>query len=275
MRKSCWLAAFCLLLGALGVGVPASAATVQGGSDLWSTPGDGTTYQDFASSPLPAGFFCAKSVAFTGKVVFRGAPIASDEPGALRDTDTIIERLDDATFNRKGVAVTRLQARALSLESVAPIKTACGSYNVRANLAGEQPITRMKIFRESEDGGRYYAPLALNVKLTFTPVGGGRALAIERPVRFITSMNSWTFQAEDKRLQRARYIRIDSDGDGRPDTYVPGTTSFTPGDKRATGDKIHSSCHDAGTGQHLHCPGGVYRPIDSGLEPTLIAPIAY
>jgi hypothetical protein len=229
-------------------------------------PGGRHHFQDFANSPLPAGFFCMRSEPFTGRVVFRGAPIAIDEPGALGQTDTIIERLDDATFNRKGVAVTRLQARGLNLVSVAPIQTGCGAYNVRATLSGEQPITRMKIFRENEGGGRYHAPLSLNVKLTFTPVAGGKTVELVRPVRFSTSINTWSFQPEAKRLQRARYLRVDTDGDGRPDSYVPGTSNFTPGGKRDKGSREtdmalmpgFTECHDADDTGHLHCPGGTY-----------------
>src|SRR5262245_45528254 len=100
------------LLGALAllllIALPVAAAdrVVQSGLDLWLTPGDGKTFIDFSRAPLPAGFFCFKSEAFAERIVFRGVPIVTGEPGALGRTDTIVERLDDAVFNRRGVATT-------------------------------------------------------------------------------------------------------------------------------------------------------------------------
>lgn len=86
-----------------------------------------------------------------------------------------------------------------------------------------------------------------------------------RPVRSSTSINTWAFQPDAKRLQRARYLRVDTDGDGRPDSYVPGTSNFTPGGKRDKGSETDiapmpgfNECHDSGGTGHQHCPGGTY-----------------
>ena len=76
---------------------------IQNGIDLWQTKGDGSTYADFSKNVIPAGFFCFKSEPFTGRVIFRGTPIVTDSPKALADADTIVHRLDDAVFNRRGV----------------------------------------------------------------------------------------------------------------------------------------------------------------------------
>ena len=56
---------------ALAIAAPMSAAPspVYSGIDLWATQGDGRTFFDFKLSPLPAGFFCAKSAPFEGRVV--------------------------------------------------------------------------------------------------------------------------------------------------------------------------------------------------------------
>ena len=57
---------------------PLSAATViQHGIDVFTTSDNGKTFYDFSYTPIPAGFFCAGSKAFTGKVALEG-PAAHD-----------------------------------------------------------------------------------------------------------------------------------------------------------------------------------------------------
>jgi hypothetical protein len=75
----------------------------------------------------------------------RGLPIVTGDEGTLGITDTIVQRLDDAPFNKRGVASTRIQVRAMTFESMLPLKTSCGLYKVRLSLSGEQPITRMRM----------------------------------------------------------------------------------------------------------------------------------
>jgi len=119
LRFAVWLFAFAL------AAAPALAldSTIYNGIDLWTTRGDGATFADFATNPIPAGFFCAKSAAFSGRIPMQGVPLATGVPGVLGKTDTIVQRLDDAVFNKKGVAFTRLQVRAMTFMSIAPVKT--------------------------------------------------------------------------------------------------------------------------------------------------------
>jgi hypothetical protein len=225
MRRS-FILALVLSLAAL----PAFASNVvYGGTDLWVTPANGSTYSDFAANPIPSGFFCSRSQAFTGKIVFKGAPLASDSPEVTLGADTIIQRLDDAVFDDSGKASTRLQVKALHLVSLAPVKTACGDWNVRASLTGgDQPVTRMRIFRDHGEGGRFVAPLALNVKLTFSPVGrAGRSLELVQQVRL--SADPRATWIADQNKTTGRYFRIDTNGDGRADTLVPGPSNFRAG----------------------------------------------
>src|SRR5262245_64586256 len=95
----------------------AADPVIQRGIDAFTTTDNGKTYYDFAQNPIPAGFFCNKSAAFTGRIAFKGLPLETAAPGQLRGRDTVIERLDDAVFNAKDTAVTRLQFKALSLVS--------------------------------------------------------------------------------------------------------------------------------------------------------------
>jgi len=150
---------------------PATAAPthdrVPAGMDLWQTLGSGATVYSFEHHPIPAGFFCEESAAFTGTLQFEGVPLQTSPAGALGTTDTIVERLDDAVFNARGVAQTRIRIRALHLKAASPVHTACGDWTVRATLGGDQPVTLMKFRRTSDVGGEFEADLQLNVKLVF------------------------------------------------------------------------------------------------------------
>lgn len=203
---------------------------IQNGIDVWATTNDGSTYFDFAKTPIPAGFFCPDSAPFTGRVAFGGEPIVTGTPGALGKADTIVQRLDDAAFNKRGVAVTRIQFRALSLKSLAPIETACGKFTATARLDGVQPITRMVITRENADGGRFTAPLALNVQVSFLPVGRMSDEALEVPVevRFPADSNL-PWRAKTVAPVPAGFVLVDTDGDRVAETYLPGTSNFIAG----------------------------------------------
>jgi hypothetical protein len=157
MRKlSAWMVVLALFLA-----IPTAAAdrVIYNGIDLWRTVSNGSTYVDFSKNPLPAGFFCHKSEPFSDRIGFKGVPVATNVPGGLGQTDTIVQRLDNAVFNKKGVAFTRIQVRSLNFEGLAPVKTTCGLFIARVSLDGEQPITRMRIVRESSSGGRFFAPI--------------------------------------------------------------------------------------------------------------------
>ena len=232
MRKNSLVVSMIAL--ALLAAVPALAAdgVITNGVDLWLTKGDGGTYADFSKMPIPAGFFCFKSKPFTGRIVFRGIPVATSVPGALGATDTIVQRLDDAPFNKRNVAATRIQVRALQFESIAPVKTACGPFNVKVVLDGDQPITRMRIIRENEGGGRFLAPIHVNVKLSFTPVRGAakEILEVTRSLRFAPNPKAqWAESFPRGVVKSAGFVLADTDGDGVPDTHLPGTSNFAAG----------------------------------------------
>jgi hypothetical protein len=239
--------------------IPFAAAddVVYGGIDLWRTPGNGNTGVDFAESPLPAGFFCPGSKAFTGRVVLRGVPVVTAKAGALSATDTIFERLDDARFDGKGLASTRVQARALNLEGVAPVKTACGSYRVQVHLTGNQPVTRMQLVRESSNGGRFLAPLALHVKIVFEPLAkGGRTLEVEKDIRFPANPQlRWSTDLTGQK-QFVASVKVDTDGDRIADTILPGTSNFVVRqDRTLPADKADG------------CEGGVINMPSPDLDP--------
>lgn len=261
------LAAVCFTLA-----VPAFAAdrVIRGGIDIWATKPDGTTHYDFAGDSIPAGFFCAGSAPFAGMVYLKGAPIATAVPGALGNADTIVERLDDAIFTKAGVATTRIQLRALNLVSIEPITTSCGKFNVRATLDGDQPITQMRIVRETPFGGSYIAPLALNVKMEFTPVDARfiRPRVLRKSIQFLPKPNAtWTSRPPANLVTHQGFVKVDTDGDGAPDSFLEGTSNFSgagnPAAKRALGVGCH--CADAACTEQ-HCPTGVYPVYDQPVQ---------
>lgn len=221
--------ALAAIVVALISGSPAFAAdAIHNGVDLWMTVA-GFAQTSFADQPLPAGFFCEGSQPFTGKVVFKGVPFATAPANSLGGMDTAVRRLDDAVFNEKGEATTRIQLLALSLASVKPIETSCGKYDVAVSLAGEQPVTTMRIFRTEALGGTYSAPLALNVKAVFTPVSGDKSARREVIRRIDLGPGSHSVWAYVQAPQYSAKVRIDTDGDGQPDTVLPASSNFVAG----------------------------------------------
>ncbi len=238
---------------------------IRHGVDTFTTTANGKTSYSFAKNPIPAGFFCASSAAFTGKVAFRGLPIETETAGALHNADTVIERLDDATFNDRGVAQTRIQFKALSLVSIAPIQTACGAYHAYVTLGGTQRVTTMRIYQTQAGGGHFVAPLAVNAKISFIPVKptkSARRLELNGNFTFPASSLPWSTSA-GAATKSVGNVMIDTKGTLRPDTAISGSTNFWPGWQPGPALQTKScttcepaSCHDDGTGK-IHCTGAV------------------
>src|SRR6185436_14006717 len=232
MNRGILLAALAVVL-LVGVSPLAADVVIQRGIDTFTTVGNGTTFYDFAANPIPAGFFCKSSAPFTGRVAFRGLPLETGAPGQLHGADTVIERLDDAVFSAKDTAVTRIQFRALSLVSIAPIKTSCGAFHVYVSLGGPQRMTMMSIHRTQEGGGTFIAPLAVNTRMTFISVKSvkpqsTRKLELTGSFTFPAQPLPWRFKnaASTKSISS---VTVDTNGDLSPDTRLPGTSNFSPG----------------------------------------------
>jgi hypothetical protein len=248
----------------LGLSPLSADPIIQRGIDAFTTLGDGKTFFDFSHSPIPAGFFCKGSKAFTGRVAFKGLPLAVNPPGQLGKVDTIVERLDDAAFDDKGIAVTRVQFRALSLVSIAPIKTACGAFHIYVSLDGKQRVTTMNILRTQEGGGSFVAPIAVDARVTFIPVKparnrGARQLELHRSFTFPAAPLPWSLLAGT--AKRTGAVVVDTNGDLNPDALLSGTSNFLAGQspnrlKAITGyctccpSDAGYTCHDANGEQH-------------------------
>lgn len=265
-----WVGASAVLLAALLAAPAVAGEMLSSGADLWQTA-TGLSFTSFREEPIPAGFFCEGSPAFTGVIQLNGKPLATEPAGALGNVDTIVRRLDDAVLNDRGEASTRIQLLALSLASVKPVDTGCGLYNVAASLAGEQPVTTMRILRTSSGGGTYVAPLSLNVRLVFTPAAGntrGERRELTHQINLGPGSQSvWSYAKPVYAEQRQRPVRVDTDGDGVADTLVPGPSNFragvAPAMAQTCGGVPTTSCHCSLTStdpsqsaagcDHLHC----------------------
>jgi len=264
-----------LFLSLTGLSPLAASTVIQRGIDVFTTSADGSTYYDFAQSPIPAGFFCEGSQVFTGRVNLKGLPLATGAPGQLRGGDTVVERLDDTRLNATRTAVTRIQVRALSLVSSAPIKTDCGDFHVYISLAGPQRVTLMSIYRTQENGGTFVAPLAINARMTFIPVKpvrdkGSRKLEILGNVNFPPKEVPWSFTTNAMTKSSIGSVTVDTDGDLTPDTLLSGASNFSPGwlPEKLTLNKgtiggCCQTCHAGNGEEHCFYPSGCFpMPCD-------------
>jgi len=285
MTKVLVRSAVAIAILALAAGSPALAGdtVIHKGVDMWMTVA-GFAQTSFESEPIPAGFFCAGSQPFTGMIVFKGSPLAAAPADSLGAVDTVVRRLDDVALDEHGMGFTRLQLMALSLVSTRPVDTSCGAYDVAVRLDGPQPMTKMRIVRTNALGGTYAAPLALNVKLEFTPVHGDKSARRELAHRVDLGPASNSVWAYTSKPRYQGTPRIDTNGDGTPDAVLPVASNFLAGVSPVAnaalyqpaprpipicpaGQCPHHSCHcnpnhdtwdpyDPGTGcdpAHLHC----------------------
>jgi len=221
-----------LLLAAL----PALADnTITHGSDLFQTAGDGTTYAEVS---VPAGYFCTGSSAYSGTITMGGVPVATSPANVLGNTDTIIERLSDTTFNASNVATVNAIVRVANFKSTSPITvTGCSGsslWDVTSSAAPTQSSFAMTIYRSSSTatGGTFDSTVTINPRLTFTQQGtGGLTRTLDQStITFSTSGASWTHQTGSGGLTyTSGSVQVDTDGNGVPDTNVPATSNFAAG----------------------------------------------
>jgi hypothetical protein len=208
--------------------------TITHGSDLFQTAGDGSTY---AQVDVPAGFFCTGSAAFSGTVTLAGAPVATSPANVLGNTDTVVERLSDTTFNSSNVATVNAIVRVANFKSTSPITVSgcSGSvyWDVKSSAAPTQSAFTMTLYRSSSTatGGTFDSDVTINPRLTFTQQGTGLTRTLDQStIHFTTSGASWTHQPGSGGLTyTSGSVQVDTDGNGVPDTNVPATSNFAAG----------------------------------------------
>ncbi|MCP3963510.1 MAG: hypothetical protein GY719_37215 [bacterium] len=233
IRISLWLAIGADLALTFSLALPLSAQPViTAGYDLWTTAGEEGTYFDFGESPIPAGVFGPGSKTFADKVWFKGEALSSDPPGLLGETDTIVERLEDAVADGRPI---RIRMRALSLRSTEPIavhgEDGTSFWDVRVSLAEEQPITAMWISAEDDVKGHFDAELGLDLRVTFTHTETGKSFTLEQSQTLRTMGARWIYlplkavpgAAVDS--LKPCSVRVDGDGDGTHEVPLEGWCS--------------------------------------------------
>ncbi len=158
--------------------------TVYAGFDLYETIPE-TTFQDFATHPVPPDFFGPGSDPFDGIITYVGQPLEWSPfcpEDDLSQVDTIVERLTDAELPTAGsVATVPLEIVELSLVSAEPITvTYWGGmdpqlWEVHATLSpGHPSLGDLTLVRLDDAGGvvEVFVIHELNLLLTFTHLGG-------------------------------------------------------------------------------------------------------
>lgn len=222
-------------LGLALAALPALADnTVTHGSDFFQTAGDGSTY---AQASVPAGYFCTASAAWSGTVVLTGAPVATSPANVLGNTDTVIERLADTTFDPSGNATVNAIVRVANFKSTSPISvsgcTGSTLWDVKSSAAPTQSAFAMTLHRSSPTatGGTFDSAVTINPRLTFTQQGTGLTRTLDQgTIHFTTTGASWTHQPGAGGLTyTAGSVQVDTDGDGVADTTVPASSNFAAG----------------------------------------------
>jgi hypothetical protein len=229
MRKMIYMG---LALGLASLPVLADN-TITHGIDIWQTNGDGRSYVNLS---IPAGYFCATSAAWSGTVTMVGAPVATSPASVLGATDTVVERLSDATFVNN-VATVNAIVRAASFKSTAPIAVSgcSGSayWDIKSTAAPTQSPFTITIRRSSSTatGGNFDSDVTVSPRLTFTQQGSGISHTLDQStIHFTTAGAEWTHQPGSGGVTYpGGSVQIDTDGDGVTDTTVPATSNFAAG----------------------------------------------
>lgn len=146
--------------------------------DLWTTNTETSSVQDFASSPLPAGFFDfdgRSCDAFAGATSFVGTALSQNTTGAA---DTIVTRDGDPVAPSDPVGATgtvAVRITSLNLRATEPIQVLCDgqptAWNVHATLSDAPfPEGTLAAVKTHDNGGTAETTLPVLLKLIFTNV---------------------------------------------------------------------------------------------------------
>lgn len=265
IRASCLLA-LCALLA-----LPAMAQTaIRRGIDTFTTPADGSTVVDFASNPIPAGFFCPGSPPFTGVVPLKGVPLATSPAGITGGADTIVERLTDGVFSTTGTASFSVVLRALRLTGINTIAVTCSDgstteWRVDVCACGLQPTGKLTAQVDPACGtcGKATGNLSLRACVRFTRVDTGQTVGpVTQNINLAVNGMNWCYKPGPGQTVVSTSFGVDTNCDGQPDLTLPPMSNFHPG--RSCGTQgldcwtvfAHlTTCHENFTnpGAHDHC----------------------
>lgn len=146
------------------------------GDDCWETD-DCDTLASFCTDPLPADFFEPGSKKWRSEIPLKG-------PEEI-DVDTVIERLDDMSFQGLDVRTSRIRLKKLDLESCNPITveyddgtTKDWSVKVEESDFPPEDDGEMVVDRGHDNGGTFDSSFPLHVKYTFTRTDDPNVVAV-------------------------------------------------------------------------------------------------
>ncbi len=180
------------------VRMQAGLPSIHPGDDLWHTVA--RTNIEFGGDtipPIPAGFLCNNSPAFSGLVELRGVPV---DPTNLGNTDTIVRRLEPASLPTVGASDTiPIELVAMSLTSVNPVDLGCGVlFDVHVGLQPAPPSGgTMTIVRTHDDGGVFDSDMVVYPRISFSPVGSLSEIVLPfaQPIPLVDDVpNDWVHQ---------------------------------------------------------------------------------
>ena len=219
-----------------------SFSAVPTSSRPWGTARPSTTSPRTRSRPASSA---RGSKAFTGRVAFKGMPLATETPGQLGGRRHGHRAARRRRLRRSRASPeTRVQFKALSLVSIAPIKTGCGAFHVYVSLGGRQRVTAMKIL--PDPGGRRDLRCAPGRRCAHgvhpgetgaeRPRAGwsSRGASPSRPTRFRGASRG------GEMTKRFGEAVVDTNGDLAPDTGFPAPRTSCPA--RMPGQSMNKAC---------------------------------
>jgi hypothetical protein len=216
------------------IAAPVAAQTIPGGIDVWTTKDDGNTWVDFTDNPLPAGFFCPGSAAFAQVVRVKGLPIVTNPSGVLKQTDTVIQRLQAVTFDSSGNGSTPIQARAICFQERSLLTITCGDGStttwktrVRINPSVSN-VTTMTIHKAAGGaaGGTYDATVIVPGLVRFVDAVTGQSTAeAAETISLQVTGAAWASQPGNGGVTWTSPVTIAQSCDNTPSLTVPGVSS--------------------------------------------------
>jgi hypothetical protein len=238
--------------------------TVTPGVDAFQTSTTSATRVDFSANPIPAGFFCPGSPPFSGSIDLQGVPLDTTPPGIAGNSDTLVERLNDASVGGGGATI-QVRVRALRLAGVNPISIPCPgkppNWRVDVCTCGAQPTTDITVKVDQDCGcGHFDGTLSLKTCLRFTNDDATVVGPITQPVKLTIRGMPWCPKPIPGALVIGGEFSVkDCQGGSQ---QLRGTSNFFPGyscNEQQPGvdcwtkfkDLTH--CHEGPTPDHPHC----------------------
>ncbi len=239
-----WIRALALAALLLArVASPLAAQDVQPGVDIWTSPGQGTSSDDFSLNPIPADFFDPGSDPFADVVEFIGFPLFDLNAAVPLPFDTVVERQAPANLPEVGsVAEVPIEIKALSLVSAQPITVTFNGgqnpqlwdLNVCLSSQVSQQQGTMTLRKTCDQGGTFDSQLPVTPKLVFIRQSdfAVRVLDPAPPIFLRAQSSRWVHDPAPSLnvISIPPGIVTDGNCDGIPDPPLAGTNiNFAPG----------------------------------------------